>query len=238
VPIIFQNRDRAIFDGKMAYRGGAPICFPYFSKGNLLPLGTTLDPQHGHARTSVWESKIGELENSVMLTTRQPTGAGYGPTEFSCGLVYTLGEDLKIEGTIANVGDTEAPFQIAVHAYWATAEPSKAIVKGLGNRYLDNLLNYSKQPEADSGEPHLAPFDRVYPDAAASLELVTETYEVGISTDGCSGAVLWNPGKDHTLKDLGSPDFICVESGVIEPGLNLRPGEYVSFEIIYEARLI
>ncbi len=33
VPILFENKEAAITDGVTAYRGGAPIIFPYFGKG-------------------------------------------------------------------------------------------------------------------------------------------------------------------------------------------------------------
>jgi glucose-6-phosphate 1-epimerase len=238
VGIVFENLDRAVVDGKTAYRGGAPICFPFFGMGTLLPLGTTLQPQHGRARTTVWGSRILESDNAVALTTRQPSGEGYGPSELSCELVYTLGDELQIRATIRNVGKNETPFQLAVHTYWATASPSTVVVRGLGNRYLDNLLGLTEHTEVDSSAPHATPVDRVYLDAAAGFELETDVYKLQVSTSGCSGAVLWNPGKDHHLSDVGSPDFICVESGVISPGVSLLPGGEHVVDISYRAELV
>ena len=235
-PCVFDNRERAIDDGKTPYRGGAPICFPFFGKGSLLPLGTTLSGQHGEARTTLWESKVLESHNAVVLTTRQPSADGYGPTEFSCELVYTLADDLNIRATIRNVGGNASPFQFAVHTYWATSEPSSATVKGIGNRYLDNLLGLTEQREADSSARHPTPFDRVYLDADDCQELRLEHHKIDISTSGCSGAVLWNPGKDHTMKDLGSPDFICLESGLITPSKTLAPSQAHVIQISYKAQ--
>jgi D-hexose-6-phosphate mutarotase len=60
---------------------------------------------------------------------------------------------------------------------------------------------------------------------------------LAISTVGGAGAVLWNPGKDHTLKDLGSPDFLCVEVGVISPPKDLLPGETYEFEAGHSVEL-
>ncbi|MDR3688912.1 MAG: hypothetical protein P4L46_05995 [Fimbriimonas sp.] len=237
-PCIFENHEHAIVDGKTPYRGGAPICFAFFGKGSLLPLGTTLSGQHGEARVTVWDSVIDEAQNAVVLTTRQPSAEGYGPTEFSCKLVYALAEDLSIQATIRNVGEKESPFQFAVHTYWATAEPSAASVKGMGNRYLDNLLGLTEQRETDSSEPHPIPFDRVYLDAESDMELRLKEHTIGISTMGCTGAVLWNPGKDHTVKDLGSPDFICLESGLITPSKTLFPSEEHVIQVTYRAQPI
>lgn len=235
VPIVFENRDRAILDGKTAYRGGAPVCFPYFGKGVLLPLGTTLNPAHGRARTTIWDAEV--RDNTVVLTTSQPSPEGYGPTVFECELVVELDDSLRIRATLRNAGANEAPVQLALHTYWAAADPAAAQVFGLGNRYLDNLLDLTEHVEDDSSEPHSTPVDRVYLDAAGSQEILTEAYRLEISTQGCSGVVLWNPGNEHSIKDLGSPDFICVESGLIVPSKSLLPGEQYLIEVTCMASL-
>lgn len=235
-PCIFENRDRAITDGKTAYRGGVPVCFPFFGKGTLLPLGTSQSGMHGQARVSIWDSQIHESQNAVLLTNTQPSADGYGPTELTCEIAYTFGDELTIRATIRNTGAKESPFQIAFHTYWATEDPSSVTVTGLGNRFLDNLLGLTEQQEADSSLPHPIPFDRVYLDDDPRQALNLGHVEIDILTKGCSGSVLWNPGKDHTIKDLGSPDFICLESGVITPFKILAPTEEHFIEVIYTAR--
>ena len=237
-PCIFENADRVIVDGKTAYRGGSPVCFPFFGKGTLLPLGTTQSNAHGRARVSIWEAEILESENAVLLRNRQPSAEGYGPTELTCEIVYTLGDALTIRATVTNVGENESPFQIALHTYWATNDPSSATVTGLGNRYLDNLLGLTEQQEPDSSLPHTIPFDRIYLDDAPNQVLNLGHVEIGIVTEGCCGSVLWNPGNDHTIKDLGSPDFVCLESGQITPYKNLAPGEEHVIKISYKATLL
>ncbi len=235
VPCIFGNGERAIVDGKTPYRGGAPICFTFFGKGSLLPLGTTLKGQHGEARITIWDAEVNDDDTSVTLKTRQPSAEGYGPTEFSCELTYKLGESFSIQATIQNVGENESPFQFAVHTYWATNSPSSAVVNGIGNRYLDNLMGLTEQVEADSSKPHSIPVDRVYLDAEDDSELILEDHKIEITTQGCFGAVLWNPGPNHTIRDLGTPDFICLESGVITPPITLAPGKEHLIEINYRA---
>jgi glucose-6-phosphate 1-epimerase len=237
-PCIFENRARAIVDGKTAYRGGAPVCFPFFGKGTLLPLGTNQSVAHGKARVSIWDSQVLESQNAVVLTNRQPSAEGYGPTDFTCELVYSLGEELNIRATVRNVGPNESPFQLVFHAYWATEDPSSATMTGLGNRYLDNLLDLAEKQDIDSSLPHPIPFDRVYLDADPRQVLNLGHVEIDIVTRGGSGAVLWNPGKDHSFKDLGSPDFVCLESGLITPPQTLAPTQECLLEITYNARLI
>ncbi len=238
IPIIFSNPERAVVDGKTPYRGGAPICFSFFGKGSLLPLGTTLNGQHGEARITVWDAKVNESQNAVVLTTRQPSAEGYGPTEFQCELTYKLTEKLNIQATVRNIGGHESPFQFAVHTYWATQAPSSATVKGIGNRYLDNLMGLTEQTEIDSSQPHPIPFDRVYLDSEEHVELGLDHHNIKIETRGCTGAVLWNPGKDHSIRDLGSPDFICLESGVITPSVPLTPDGEHTLEISYLAHRV
>ena len=234
-PIVFDNSADAISNGRTPYRGGAPICFSFFGKGSLLPLGTTLDGQHGAARTAIWDAQIVESENAIILSTTQPSAPGYGPTQFSCELVYTLQEGLNIRATIRNVGENPSPFQFVIHTYWATKAPSSATVIGLGNRYLDNLMGLTEQSEEDSSVPHPTPYDRVYLDSTHRQDLTLDQHIIEIVTEGCAGAVLWNPGPNHTIQDLGSPDFVCLESGLVTPSKTLSPGEEHMIKIFYSA---
>lgn len=230
VPVMFANREHAILDGKAAYRGGAPICFPHFGRGNLLP-SEPISPQHGRARNSIWEAEIGE--SAIVLRTEQPSPDGFGPTTLALELTYRFGDGLDIEGKITNLGEKASPFQLAVHSYWACQEPAAARVTGLGERFLDNLHGLSEARDEDSAAPHVPPVDRVYLDPAAAQDLDTGGFRLRITTEGCAGAVLWNPGPTHEIADLGSPDFICLESGVISPARSLAPGEEHRLKIGY-----
>jgi len=233
VPIMFSNAEHAVFDGVAPYRGGAPICFPHFGKGLLLPGGPTVLPQHGGARTTVWSSEV--RETSIALRTEQPSPDGFGPTTLSCELEYFFDEDLRIEARIANVGENETPFQLAVHSYWACADASSVTVRGLGEAYLDNLAGYQESFDSAPDSPHAAPYDRVYTGPSEDLELVTEAYDLSISTQGGSAAVLWNPGPNHPISDLGIPNFVCVENGVIYPAEVLPAGAERQVSISYRS---
>src|SRR5579862_4224582 len=102
VPIVFENADRAVLDGATPYRGGAPICFPHFGHGTLMPLGTVLKPQHGGARTATWKSRALESENTVVLSTEQTSPEGYGPTTFFLEMTYKLSNALAISAKVRN----------------------------------------------------------------------------------------------------------------------------------------
>jgi D-hexose-6-phosphate mutarotase len=138
-----------------------------------------------------------------------------------------------VEFQVENVGENPTPFQFVLHSYWGTPNPATAIVRGLGERYLDNLRGFQEDFDPAPESPHLPPYDRVYPDAAAELEIRADRFLVHAETVGCAGAVLWSPGEGHTIPDLGSPEFLCVESGVIRPARVLAPGEAHSVRIRY-----
>jgi D-hexose-6-phosphate mutarotase len=234
VPVLFSNEEHAILDGKTPYRGGAPICFPYFGKGLLLPSDVPIAPQHGRARSSIWIAEVREADSSIVMRTEQPSPDGFGPSRFACELAYFFGEELRIEAKIVNVGDAETPFQLAIHTYWATEYPALTTVEGLGETYLDNLQNLKKTQDLASSHPHEPPFDRIYPDSLDTLQIHLGKHDVHVTTSGCNGTVLWNPGPNHGLADLGHPNFICVESGTITPAPVLKPGTDYRFKVTYK----
>jgi len=236
VPIVFANAGRAIIDGHTAYRGGAPICFPYFGKGSLLPGAPTVTPQHGKARTTVWEAEV--RDNAIVFRTEQPAPEGFGPTTLACELAYIFNAGLSIEARITNIGGTASPFQLAVHTYWACEDPDAVTVEGLGTRFLNNLIGLQPDDDPSPEAPHLPPVDRVYVDSAAHLVLTAQRYRLDITTIDGSSAVLWNPGPDHTIADLGAPDFVCLENGVITPPVTLEPGQTHVFTLDYRAEAV
>ena len=244
-PILFANQSNAITDGKTAYRGGAPIIFPYFGKGLLLPQKTPIDPQHGVARKTVWQREDSLQENQISFFTEQPSPATYPTTRFRLQITYTFTDDVAISSTITNIGDNACPIQFAVHSYWDTADLSKTSVQGLGNSYLDNLQNLSliREPadlELGSETHFSSPFDRVYIEPAALISVATPRYNLTIQTKGCNSAVVWNPGDypGHGLKDLQIPHFICVESGIVSPAVVIEPGRAISQHIQYTATMV
>jgi glucose-6-phosphate 1-epimerase len=238
VPILFANEAAAVQDGRTAYRGGAPICFPHFSKGHFLPSNTPVEPQHGRSRTSQWDVEVREDDQALVFRTEQPSSEGFGPTTFGCEVAYVFTDDLAIHAKVSNLGERPAPFQFVVHSYWATQDPGRAVVAGLGERYFDNREGLAERLDPDSGKAHTPPFDRVYPDAADEMEVRTEVYCLAIKTHGCAGAVLWNPGNDHGIRDLQSPDFVCVESGIVTPSHLAQPGEERLVSVAYRAEIL
>jgi glucose-6-phosphate 1-epimerase len=238
VPILFENTEAACCDGKTAYRGGAPICAPYFGKGLLLPKQTALEPQHGNARKSTWQIETSPQQKTITCTTIQDVPAIYGEQKLLIKAQYdfSTNHDLMITCTIKNLGTSTIPVQYVLHSYWYCKDPASTVITGLGSNYHDNLDNLSpKQHQAPLPQQHTPPFDRIYTNPSQQLTLTTEQYHLTITTSQTNGAVLWNPGTAHGLKDLKDPTFVCVESGIIAPAPNLNPDEEYTFTVSYDA---
>jgi glucose-6-phosphate 1-epimerase len=242
VPILFENKEGAIKDGVAAYRGGAPIIFPYFGKGLLLPDKKAIEPQHGAARRSIWERQQ-ELENDrISLSTEQPSAGGYPTTVFKLEVTYAFsGDGIDISSKITNIGGRACPFQFAVHSYWQTANLNETSFSGLGNRYFDNLKDLALVEEASQaaqrGRIFTSPVDRIYLDSLPEQKLSTPEYLLSIKSSGMNSTVIWNPGENHGLKDLKAVNFLCVEAGIIYPAPALAPGEASLQTIRYKVEL-
>lgn len=237
-PVLFENQTAALCDGKTAYRGGAPICAPYFGKGLLLPKQIALEPQHGNARKSIWEIETSPQQKSITCTTIQDGPTTYGDSKLLITACYdfSTNHDLMITCTIKNLGTSSIPVQYVLHSYWQSNDPASAVITGLGSDYRDNLENLLPKHHQDPApQSYTPPFDRIYTNPSHQLTLSTESYHLTITTSQTTGAVLWNPGSAHGLKDLKEPTFVCIESGIIDPAPNLNPDEAYSFTVSYDA---
>ena len=241
VPILFENEISAITDGKTAYRGGAPVCAPYFGKGLLLPEKFPVEPQHGNARKSVWDYEINNTLQTVTCSTVQPSAAGYPETTFKISICYSFNKndcDIEMIVQIENLGNNTSPAQCVIHSYWQTTDPKNTSVEGLGTKYFDNLNNLSfEEYETTVPTQFTPPYDRVYPEPDRNICVTTDAYSLTITTEGTNSAVLWNPGEQHGLKDLAHALFVCVESGVVTPAAELQPNEKINFSINWKVAL-
>lgn len=244
IPILFEN-PHAILDGSAAIRGGAPICFPYFGKGILLNLeknSPELSPQHGKARSTYWKI-IDKSDQHIELTTNQDAPGTNEDSNIKLTLNYNIESfsenesTLKISGKILNTTSKNSLVQVAVHSYWNCDNPDKINVHGLGPSYLDNLQGLKEINEESFISTYPIPFDRVYLKSQSIIKATFDQFSLSIETQGISNSVAWNPGSDHTLKDLNIPNFCCLESGNIYPAPILKSYEELEFNITYFAVL-
>lgn len=123
--------EKAVLDGSKAIRGGIPVVFPVFGPPPK-DHATSALPQHGFARTSLWEYLGKSTSESTSLKTDDSVKLDFGlsttmldekaqkawPYQF--GLVYsvTLGVGtLETAMHVQNKGDTSFDFQCLFHTY-------------------------------------------------------------------------------------------------------------------------
>ena len=246
-PIIFENARHAIKDLTTAYRGGAPICFPYFAKATLLSEDSTLKseitPQHGASRNSIWNI-IDYSHSSITVQTLQPAGvrsdsSNKESSDLQLTIQYSLSEPdlnsskIQITASVENLSQQPLLYQLAFHTYWECSDPAAIKIEGLGSNYLDNLSGLKKCSEHNFTSVYPAALDRIYTEPLDVVTVTTGNNRLQITNSDLNQAVVWNPGSSHTLKDINTPNFFCVESGSITPAPQIAPLERQTYKLTY-----
>ncbi len=219
--IFFANREHARTDGAVSYRGGNPICFPHFNKGIIFPDKHERSPAHGPVRTATWKlTTLHADAQSFRIVTTVDTVS----TDSLPGVPLTLTvtyyftpEDLSIAFAVDNRGTRPAAFHLAVHTYFDAPMVKRVELSGLGGEFLDGQRGLQPTPSESDVLTVQPPLDRVYTRPAKEISMRTSTYALTIGNAGFNNSVVWNPGEPHTLTDVRSPAFICVESAALLP---------------------
>jgi glucose-6-phosphate 1-epimerase len=210
-------------------RGGIPLCWPWFARQNR----ADTDPQHGVARTALWEpaerapdpaaGAIGVAGGPTLRLVPRPwtaaQRAALGPAAaLTVALEIVLGPALQMRILTRNTGSTAVPLTQAFHTYFAVPEVASARVSGLaGTTYLDKRDGFARKAQVD--EPALVePVDRIYEGTAGRYRLNGLPAARGVAIDavGSSTAVLWNPGAADAAGMVDVPGdswrrFVCLE---------------------------
>jgi len=221
-------RPDAVFDKSKPISGGIPHCFPQFGPGAM--------QQHGFARNLDWA--IGSTSADVQPDERDPevelvlTPNDYTtkmwPFKFRAVYTVTLhGETLKTDFRVINEDTKPFTFTAALHSYFEVADITKAAVRGLkGLSYLDKVAdpkNPAKKTETADKITFSGPKDSVYLNAGDQVELDVGTgAAVAISSDGWKDVVVWSP---WTAMEACYKEFCCVERGVCDKPVEVKPGE-------------
>ena len=214
--------DRAIYQPGKAVRGGVPICWPWFGPD---PEGLGR-PNHGFARTTAWQLNRTEplAEGGVLveLALRDtPDTRALWPHAFGLTLRVSVGEQLRLDLSTHNTGDTAFTITQALHSYLAVGDIAHTRLLGLdGTRYLDNATGAHGLEREQVGEVSFeGEVDRVYQAVPPELTLVDSRLQrrMDIRSEGSRTAVVWNPGNlvAARLSDLAPGDhrrFVCVET--------------------------
>ena len=232
-PVLWLSRSSR-FERGHAIRGGVPVCFPWFGA----KAGAPEAPMHGFARILPWDlgevtrDPSGRLEARLELT---PDAAARGGFQLGLGLGLTLsvGRSLRLTLAVHNGGAAAAPFEEALHSYFAVSDATEVRVHGLeGTAYLDKTDGMARKPGAAGPTSISAETDRVYLDTTATVTIEDPGWDrrVVVAKTGSASTVLWNPwiAKAWAMPDFGDdewPRMLCVETANVgEQALTLAPG--------------
>ncbi|KAK3987051.1 galactose mutarotase-like domain-containing protein [Cladorrhinum sp. PSN332] len=219
----------AKLDGSKPVRGGIPLVFPVFGPPPAAPHPTASLPQHGFARTSVWEflgkstseSPQGEGGKSAAdlsvkldfgLSTSSLSAEAQSLWPYKFNLIYSVTlNPSALTTSLVVTNDDDKPFdsQVLLHTYLRVNDITSVSIQGLSNSpYLDKLLS---PPAQTSGTGDLAitqETDRVYstPNGASDPVTVLENGKPRfvVTRDNLAQVVVWNP---WTEKAAGMGDF-------------------------------
>ncbi|KAL4946642.1 hypothetical protein BDV06DRAFT_208548 [Aspergillus oleicola] len=244
--------EAAVLDGSKPIRGGIPVVFPVFGPPPQNHATTPL-PQHGFARSSLWEflgksssesTGTAAADDTVKLDFGLSSGLlspdfkSKWPYEF--GLVYSVTlspEGLGTSLQVRNQGEQSFEFQVLLHTYFAIEDISKIQVKNLtGKTYIDKVASGSSQTESSPTVTFTSETDRVYKDLDPTTPLIISSTSpekdlFSITREGLSDAVVWNPwvekakGMGDFSPDDGYKKMVCVEAGAVNGWQILEAGE-------------
>lgn len=222
-PVLYSSSLARIGEGQ-AWRGGIPICAPWFASG---PDGART-PSHGPARTAQWVREA-ERASGTQHAVELDLDATGAPALLVLDYATQRTErSLEVVLTITNAGRDTALVEAALHTYLAVSDVTTIEVRGLEG------VSFA---ERDTGATSLTapltfggPIDRVY-SGSPRVDLVDDAWgrTLHIERFGAAQTVVWNPGPDHAPADVGAGEwrsFLCVEAAILGDGaVSLAPDQ-------------
>lgn len=226
-PILWSAELTKYENGK-AFRGGIPICWPWFGKAK--------SPSHGFARIMKWELKSRvDSEKGVAL---QWVLSDSEATREIWSYAFTLTLDMYLCETCTMKLTVDAPVQTtgALHTYLYSNDVRDECISGLGCSYIDSIEN--DKMVIDHSDSLLIDkcIDRIYTQSSHESVLKAKMRTVTVTHDNHSDVVVWNPWSDLALSicDMSNDDYlhmVCIETARISKpfgkldSLGLRIGE-------------
>lgn len=222
--------DAAKLDGSKAVRGGIPLVFPVFGTAPDHPATSKL-PQHGFARSSMWEflgksTSEGDISAASSSTKAEDLSCklDFGlsssnlddktralwPFDFSLIYSVTLNRgSLTTSLLVTNEGDKPFECQMLLHTYFRVKDISKVEVTGAGNAsYIDKVDGAKTKSQDTDKITFSGEVDRVYstPNGAKDTISILEggAPRFDVKRDNLDEVVVWNPWIN---KAAGMGDF-------------------------------
>jgi len=217
------------YQKNIPFRGGIPICWPWFGKYDKL--------NHGFARIIDWNlinttylSK--EVIISFELVYNEDTLKMWNH-KFKLTLDINLSDDgikllLNIKTDISTSG--------AFHTYYNTEDISKSYITGLNKDYKNlinnNLMYNSPKDLYINGE-----LDRIYTNSNDEVKLYSINSITTINNYNHGDIVVWNPGieKSKQMTDIKNGEykkFVCIETARITK--KFKNNDFIKLEIYKE----
>jgi len=238
-PLLWLSEKAYFAEGK-AIRGGIPLCFPWFGKHK----SDASLPQHGFARTTLWELvSEEELEDGsshvILRLCESPKSLALWAYTFELTLDVYVGTSLRVVLHIRNT-DTKA-FEVgtALHTYFKVHNIADVSIGGLKNAKYYDALTQSHQKQESTLDIY-EEIDRVYQTEGQTLYFSECDRLTCIESKGSSSVVIWNPWKEKSIAmvdmtDDGYKSMVCLEtSNAREDTRTIEPDCVHSLEVLYK----
>jgi glucose-6-phosphate 1-epimerase len=236
--------DKASRDVGKAFRGGIPVCWPWFGN-DTSGFGR---PAHGFARNLPWKklntinNKDGSISVKLRLSNTEETLAIW-PYEFELIIDITVGEKLIVALTTKNNDTRDIIISQALHSYFNVGDINQVSVSGLDEiNYIDKLESYYLLQQQKGDVVIEQEVDRVYQNAPQEVKLVDKSLNrtINISSQSSNSTVVWNPWQESCAKfsDLSADDyqyFLCIENAnVFEDSVTIAAGESHTLTAVFK----
>ena len=208
-------------------RGGIPLCWPWFSKGEH----NDLTPSHGFARISDWTLvEQNETDDGCHRLVYQLTSDDVAPEfsvfgDFCIRLEYVIGSRLSVRLNVNGLKGNEPPTSFgALHTYLGVGDIHSLNLEGLGDTSINNLNNFKKQQEPAVLSVN-GPTEKRFAYEASGEHVVKihDTFNgrvITLKQKSHSDVMLWSPwdATGKSITDAHSDDylrFVCVETAAI-----------------------
>lgn len=241
-PPLLWLSDQAIFRQGKSVRAGVPVCWPWF--GNLQRNPQAVQamyhgeqaPAHGLARARDWQLLgIEETGTTLQIEFKLPEAQGElpgWPHDVELKLVIKLGEELNLNLTSRNMGNTPVTISQALHSYFAVSDVRQARVEGVeGLSYIETLADWEQRQQQGALE-FAGETDRIYLGTPPTLSIVDPHWKrrITLTSSGSRSAVIWNPWTERArelpdMADDGWQRMLCIETAnVWDDVVTIAPG--------------
>ena len=237
-PVLFLSECSFFIPGK-AIRGGIPIIWPWFGSRTASPESPRTDgPSHGFARTADWTLAFAAISGDDLILTLalgpSETSRALGFDNFQLAYQLTLGAELRLQLTVANLGDTPLHFEEAFHTYFSVGDALQISLIGLSDtEYLDKTDNFARKRQTVTPLTLTGETDRPYLNTLTPVNLVDPVFHRRITVDKANSrtTVIWNPWSELSAKlpDMTSTNWqamTCIETAnAADNTITLAPKE-------------